>query len=182
MTRWCAALAAGCTVVVKPSPETALDAILVAEAAIEAGLPPGVRNILPGHRQAGACLVAHPGVDQVSFTGSTLAGRQVAEVCGRLLRPVNLELGGKSAAIVLDDADLRAETIGRPLATAMLGEVADRRFQVCDLLVELADLLGSPRVVHAAKQRPAASPSRCSRAWSSCERMVQHQRTARRRR
>lgn len=100
------ALAAGCTVVLKPSPETVLDSYLVAEAAEAAGLPPGVLNIVPGGREVGAHLVSHPGIDKVSFTGSTDAGRQVGEVCGRLLRPMTLELGGKSAAIVLDDADL----------------------------------------------------------------------------
>ncbi|SNR83035.1 Acyl-CoA reductase [Haloechinothrix alba] len=100
------ALAAGCTVVLKPAPETVLDAFVIAEAAEAAGLPPGVINIVPGDRDAGAALVAHPGVDKVSFTGSTAAGRAIGEVCGRLLRPVTLELGGKSAAIVLDDADL----------------------------------------------------------------------------
>ncbi|SNQ47730.1 Geranial dehydrogenase [Frankia canadensis] len=100
------ALAAGNTVVLKPAPETVLDAFLMAEAAIEAGLPPGVLNVVPAGREAGAYLVAHPGVDKVSFTGSTAAGRAIAETCGRLLRPVTLELGGKSAAVVLDDADL----------------------------------------------------------------------------
>jgi acyl-CoA reductase-like NAD-dependent aldehyde dehydrogenase len=102
------ALAAGNTVVLKPAPETVLDAFLMAEAAVEAGLPPGVLNIVPAGREVGAYLVAHPGVDKVSFTGSTGAGRAIAETCGRLLRPVTLELGGKSAAIVLDDADLTA--------------------------------------------------------------------------
>jgi acyl-CoA reductase-like NAD-dependent aldehyde dehydrogenase len=100
------ALAAGCTIVLKPSPETVLDAFLMAEAALAAGLPAGVLNIVPGGRELGAYLVSHPGVDKVSFTGSTAAGRAIAETCGRLLRPVTLELGGKSAAIVLDDADL----------------------------------------------------------------------------
>lgn len=100
------ALAAGCTVVLKPAEETVLDAFLVAEAAMAAGLPAGVLNIVPGGRDLGAYLVAHPGVDKVSFTGSTTAGRAIAETCGRLLRPVTLELGGKSAAVVLDDADL----------------------------------------------------------------------------
>lgn len=100
------ALAAGCTVVLKPAPETVLDAFLVAEAAHAAGLPAGVLNIVPGGRELGAYLVSHPGIDKVSFTGSTAAGRAIAETCGRLLRPVTLELGGKSAAIVLDDADL----------------------------------------------------------------------------
>ncbi|GLF95469.1 aldehyde dehydrogenase [Streptomyces yaizuensis] len=114
------ALAAGCTVVVKPSPETVLDAYLLAEAVAEAGLPPGVVNIVPGGRAAGAHLVAHPSVDKVAFTGSTAAGRAIGEVCGRLLRPVTLELGGKSAAIVLDDADLDLAKIGEGLFGATL--------------------------------------------------------------
>ena len=102
------ALAAGCTVVLKPSPETVLDAFLMAEAAIAAGLPAGVLNIVPGGRDLGAYLVAHPGIDKVSFTGSTTAGRAIGRTCGELLRPVTLELGGKSAAVILDDADLAA--------------------------------------------------------------------------
>lgn len=102
------ALAAGCTMVLKPAEETVLDAFLMAEAALAAGLPAGVINVVPGGREIGAYLVAHPGVDKVSFTGSTAAGRAIGETCGRLLRPVTLELGGKSAAIVLDDADLGA--------------------------------------------------------------------------
>ncbi|WP_067903026.1 aldehyde dehydrogenase [Nocardia vaccinii] len=100
------ALAAGCSVVMKPSPETVIDAYLVAEAVLEAGLPPGVVNIVPAGREVGMHLVGHPGVDKVSFTGSTSAGREIGALCGSLLRPVTLELGGKSAAIVLDDADL----------------------------------------------------------------------------
>ncbi|GAB2764525.1 aldehyde dehydrogenase [Streptomyces bullii] len=100
------ALAAGCTVVLKPALETALDANIMAEAAAAAGLPPGVFNVVPGGIEAGQALVAHPGVDKVSFTGSTATGRIIGEVAGRLLRPVTLELGGKSAAIVLDDADV----------------------------------------------------------------------------
>ena len=100
------ALAAGCTVVLKASPETALDAMVFAEAAAEAGMPAGVLNVVPGATEAGAHLVSHPGVDKVSFTGSTAVGRIIGEVCGRLLRPVTLELGGKSAAVILDDADL----------------------------------------------------------------------------
>ncbi len=106
------ALAAGCTVVLKASPETALDAMVFAESAAEAGLPPGVLNVVPGGAEAGAHLVSHPGVDKVSFTGSTAVGRIIGEVCGRLLRPVTLELGGKSAAIILDDADLDATMAG----------------------------------------------------------------------
>jgi aldehyde dehydrogenase (NAD+) len=100
------ALAAGCTVILKPPPETALDAFVWADAALEAGLPPGVLNVVPGDRKAGAHLVAHVDIDKVSFTGSTSAGRNVGETCGRLLRPVTLELGGKSAAILAEDVDL----------------------------------------------------------------------------
>ena len=115
-----AALAAGCTVVMKPSPETVLDAFLLAEAIEAAGIPAGVINIVPGGRELGAYLVAHRDVDKVAFTGSTAAGRRVAETCGRLLRPVTLELGGKSAAIVLDDADLDLAKIGNDLFAATL--------------------------------------------------------------
>ena len=100
------ALAAGCSVVLKAAPETALDALVFAEAAAEAGLPAGVLNVVPGDTAAGTHLVAHPGVDKVAFTGSTAAGRAIGAVCGQLIRPVTLELGGKSAAIVLDDADV----------------------------------------------------------------------------
>jgi acyl-CoA reductase-like NAD-dependent aldehyde dehydrogenase len=109
------ALASGCTVVLKPSPETVLDTVVFAESVIEAGLPAGVVNIVPGGREIGAYLVAHPRVDKVSFTGSTPAGRLIGEACGRLLRPVTLELGGKSAAIVLDDPDLDLTTMTQEL-------------------------------------------------------------------
>ncbi|MFI7705109.1 aldehyde dehydrogenase [Nonomuraea sp. NPDC049480] len=114
------AMATGCTLVIKPSPETVLDSYLLAEAVEEAGVPAGVVNIVPAGREVGAYLVAHPDVDKVAFTGSTAAGRIIAETCGRLLRPVTLELGGKSAAIVLDDADLDLGKIGQGLFGATL--------------------------------------------------------------
>ncbi|ODU06344.1 MAG: aldehyde dehydrogenase [Pseudonocardia sp. SCN 72-86] len=113
------ALAAGCTVVLKPSPETALDSYVIADAAEEAGIPPGVLNIVLGGREAGAALVAHPGVDKVAFTGSTAAGKKIGEVCGSLVRRVTLELGGKSASIVLDDADMDTFVAGLPMAAFM---------------------------------------------------------------
>jgi aldehyde dehydrogenase (NAD+) len=100
------ALAAGCTVVLKPAAESSLDAYLLAEAVEAAGLPPGVFNMVPGGRDTGEALVRHPHVDKIAFTGSTAAGRKIGAICGELLRPVSLELGGKSAAVVLDDADL----------------------------------------------------------------------------
>lgn len=104
-----ALLAAGDTCVLKPAPETVLDTYEVAEAAAEAGIPPGVLNVITGGADVGEYLVRHPGVDKVAFTGSARAGRAIGEVCGRLLRPVTLELGGKSAAILLDDVDLCTE-------------------------------------------------------------------------
>lgn len=112
------ALAAGCTVVLKPSPETTLDSYVLAEAAMEAGLPDGVLNIVTGGAEIGRYLVAHPDVDKVAFTGSTAAGRQIGKVCGELIRPATLELGGKSAALILDDAD--PETAVTGLAAASL--------------------------------------------------------------
>jgi acyl-CoA reductase-like NAD-dependent aldehyde dehydrogenase len=119
--KYAPALAAGCTLVWKPSPETVLDSYVFAEAVEAAGdIPAGVINIVPGGRDVGAYLVQHPLVDRVAFTGSTAAGRQIAEVCGRLLRPVTLELGGKSAAVILDDAKLDLAAIGQELFGALL--------------------------------------------------------------
>jgi len=100
------AIVAGCTVVLKPAPETPLDAYVLAEILEEAGLPKGVLSIVPAGREVGEYLVTHPLVDKVTFTGSTAAGMAIGAACGKLLRPVTLELGGKSAAIILDDADL----------------------------------------------------------------------------
>lgn len=106
------ALLAGCAVVLKPSPETPLDAYLLGEMAREAGLPEGVLSILPAGREVSEYLVGHPGVDKVSFTGSVAAGRRVMEVASRNLTRVTLELGGKSAAVILPDADLEAAVAG----------------------------------------------------------------------
>jgi aldehyde dehydrogenase (NAD+) len=100
------ALAAGCTVVIKPSPETTLDAYVLMELVTEAGVPPGVVNMVPGAVNTGRLLVANPGIDKVAFTGSTTAGRAIAVACAERLIPSTLELGGKSAAILLDDVDV----------------------------------------------------------------------------
>jgi aldehyde dehydrogenase (NAD+) len=102
------ALLAGCTTVVKPAPETPMAARLLMDLVAAAGLPPGTVNLVTGGPETGRILVAHPGVDKVSFTGSTAAGREIGRICGGLLRPATLELGGKSAAVVLDDVDLEA--------------------------------------------------------------------------
>jgi aldehyde dehydrogenase (NAD+) len=101
-----ACLASGSTIVLKPAPETPLDANVFAEVLVEAGVPAGVVNIVPADREVGEHLVRHPRVDKVSFTGSTAAGRRIGAICGELLKRCTLELGGKSAAIICDDADL----------------------------------------------------------------------------
>lgn len=119
MLKLAPALIAGCTVVAKPSPEAPLDAFLLAEWVKEAGIPDGVINIVPAGREVGAHLVAHPGVDKVSFTGSTAAGRKIGAVCGEQLKRVTLELGGKSAAVILEDADLASTIEGFKMASLM---------------------------------------------------------------
>lgn len=106
------ALLAGCTVVIKPAPPTPLSIRFVVEALADAGVPPGVVNLITGEADAGDALVRHPQVDKVAFTGSTPVGRRIAAACGELLRPVTLELGGKSSAVVLPDADLDAMSGG----------------------------------------------------------------------
>ncbi|OYW88424.1 MAG: aldehyde dehydrogenase, partial [Sphingobium sp. 32-64-5] len=108
------ALVAGCTVIMKPSPETPLEAYIMAEAAEAAGLPAGVVNLVCGGRDASDHLVQNPGVDKVSFTGSTGAGKRIGEVCASRVARCTLELGGKSAAIVRDDFPIEA-------AAAILG-------------------------------------------------------------
>jgi acyl-CoA reductase-like NAD-dependent aldehyde dehydrogenase len=102
------ALAAGCTVVLKPSEVAPLTAFVLAEVAHEAGLPAGVFNLVTGYGPVvGEAIAAHPEVDMVSFTGSTRAGKRVSEVAAQTVKKVALELGGKSASIVLDDADFK---------------------------------------------------------------------------
>src|SRR3954452_4075206 len=100
------ALLTGCTVVLKPPSQTPLFGAAVAAAFADAGLPPGVLNVVPADREVGEQLVRHPLVDKISFTGSTSAGRRIAALCGEQIKRCSLELGGKSAAIVLPDADL----------------------------------------------------------------------------
>lgn len=107
-----AALAAGCTVVLKPSELTPLNAYALISASEKADLPPGVLNLVTGvGSEAGESLISHPGVDVVSFTGSTAAGRRIASVAGTKIKPVLLELGGKSASVVLDSADFEQAVI-----------------------------------------------------------------------
>ncbi|PKW16621.1 aldehyde dehydrogenase family protein [Saccharopolyspora spinosa] len=100
------ALAAGCTLILKPAEQTPLSALLLGELAMQAGLPPGVLNIVTGYGDAGAALAAHPDVDKVAFTGSTEVGKEIVQAAAGNLKKVTLELGGKSPNIVFADADL----------------------------------------------------------------------------
>jgi aldehyde dehydrogenase (NAD+) len=141
------ALVAGCTVVFKPAPETPLDALRLAELFEEAGLPRGVLSVVPAGREVGEHLVSHPGIDKVSFTGSTVAGKKIGGICGSQLKRFSLELGGKSAAILLDDVNL-AEALPMLLPNAIMnnGEACiaqtrilaprDRYQEVVDAVVE----------------------------------------------
>ncbi len=125
------ALAAGCTVIMKPSPETPLEAYILADAIEAAGLPLGVVNLVCGHREASDHLVCNPGVDKVSFTGSTAAGKRIASVCGERIARYTLELGGKSAAIVRDDFTTEQT------ARLMAGTITMLSGQVCAMLSRL---------------------------------------------
>jgi aldehyde dehydrogenase (NAD+) len=113
------ALIAGCTVVIKPAPETPLDTLWVAEMTEQLGLPDGVVSVVPGGREVGEELVRHPGVDKIAFTGSSASGRHIASTCGEQLKRYSLELGGKSAAIVLDDAHIGKTVAGLKMASLM---------------------------------------------------------------
>jgi acyl-CoA reductase-like NAD-dependent aldehyde dehydrogenase len=118
------ALVAGCTVVMKPSPESPLEAYILAECIEAAGIPPGVANLITADRAVSDYLVQRPGIDKVSFTGSTLAGKRIASVCAERVARVTLELGGKSPAILLDDMDIeQATSILAPTLTMLSGQV-----------------------------------------------------------
>jgi acyl-CoA reductase-like NAD-dependent aldehyde dehydrogenase len=131
VTKLIPALLAGCTVVLKPAPESPLNALLLAEMLAESELPEGVVSVLPGDGLVGEYLVKHPGVDKVSFTGSTAAGKAVAAACATDLRRVSLELGGKSAAIVLSDAHPDA------VATGIRSASLSNSGQICNALTRI---------------------------------------------
>ena len=118
------ALAAGCSVVLKPSRETPLTVMALGEALAEAGLPEGVLSIMPSGRDAGDHLLRHPEVDKIAFTGSTETGKMIMKICADRMARVTLELGGKSAAVVLPDADIDAMvTAILPMALSVNGQL-----------------------------------------------------------
>ncbi|HEY1448136.1 MAG TPA: aldehyde dehydrogenase [Caulobacteraceae bacterium] len=122
------ALLAGCTVVVKTSPEAPLEAVLLGEILDDVGLPPGVVNIVMADREESEVLVRHDGVDKVSFTGSSAVGRRVASICGGRMARATLELGGKSAAVVLDDSPLEV------VVEAVVPQLSMLSMQFCSAL------------------------------------------------
>jgi aldehyde dehydrogenase (NAD+) len=153
------ALVAGCTVVLKPAELTPLSAYLLADAAIAAGLPAGVLNLVPGTgRVVGEALAGHPGVDMVSFTGSTAVGARVSAVAAPTVKTVALELGGKSASVVLPDADL-ASAVAASVEAAMLNSG-----QTCSawsrLLVPVERLPEAVRLAAAAAENLAVGDPR----------------------
>jgi len=149
-----AALIAGCTVIIKASPEAPASPYFMAEVCDEVGLPAGVVNVLTAEREVSELLVRNPGIDKVSFTGSTAAGRKIASICGERIARVTLELGGKSPALILDDYDIgkAAASIARtaPLMTGQVCSsltriiVSDKRHD--DFVDALASAFGSIKV------------------------------------
>jgi aldehyde dehydrogenase (NAD+) len=148
------ALLAGCTVVLKSSPEAPGEGNVFAEVAQKIGLPPGVLNVVTADREVSELLVRDPGVDKITFTGSTAAGRRIASICGERIARCTLELGGKSAAVILDDMDLAtaAKTIARA-ECMMTGQVCSSLTRIVvsknrhdEMVAALADSFSAVRV------------------------------------
>jgi acyl-CoA reductase-like NAD-dependent aldehyde dehydrogenase len=148
------ALAAGCTVVLKPAEQTPLTGLRLGQLALEAGLPEGVLNVITGDGETGAALVDHAGVDKIAFTGSTVVGREIGAKAGRALKRVTLELGGKSPNIILPDADLDVAVKGAYQAiyynTGQACNAGSRLFvqadQYDDVVAQLAEAAGAARI------------------------------------
>jgi len=148
------ALAAGCTIVLKPAEQTPLTALRLGELALEAGLPEGVLNVVTGDGETGAALVDHEDVDKIAFTGSTAVGREIGAKTGRALKRVTLELGGKSPNIILPDADLDVAIKGAYQAiyynTGQACNAGSRLFvhsdQYDDVIAGLVEAAGAARI------------------------------------
>lgn len=176
MIKLAPALLAGNTVVIKPASPTPLSIRHIVEAAQAAGVPAGVVNLVTGNGRTGDAMVRHPLIDKVAFTGSTEVGRRIAAACGELLRPVTLELGGKSAAILLDDVDLDA------FAQVFLRSCMRNSGQTCYISTRIlaparatgrswiASRNWSPRPRKAIPSipPPCSAPSRIARSTSRC--------------
>ena len=174
------ALAAGCTIVLKPAAATSLSAYILAEAFEAADFPPGVFNLVTGTHQTAGLLARHPGVNTVAFSGPAKQGRWIASICGAELKPASLELGGQSAAIVLDDADLgkAGEALGR-LIFGNSGQtcfamsrvlVPEQRYG--DLVDALAEAAGKLRVGDPLSETTTMGPLASSRRRVDVETQV----------
>ena len=163
------ALAAGCPLILKPAEQTPLTALRLGELALEAGFPEGTVNVLTGDGETGAALVDHPGVDKVAFTGSTAVGREIGAKCGRALKRVTLELGGKSPNIILPDADLEAAVKGSfqgiYFNSGQACNAASRLFVQAEIFDEVVSR-GSPSSPRRRRSARASTPTRSSARWS----------------
>jgi aldehyde dehydrogenase (NAD+) len=165
------ALIAGCTVVLKSSPEAPGEGYLVAAAAEAAGLPPGVLNVVTADREVSELLVRDPRVDKIAFTGSTAAGRRIASLCGERIARYTLELGGKSAAVILDDIDIA--TAARNIASAecfLTGQICSSLTRIVvpqhrhdELLEALADTFSKVKVGNPFDEQTQMGPLAASR-------------------
>jgi aldehyde dehydrogenase (NAD+) len=179
------ALLAGCTVILKASPEAPGEAYVFAEAAEAVGLPPGVVNVVAADREASEALVRDPRVDKITFTGSTAAGRRIASICGERIARVTLELGGKSAAVVFDDYDpTTAAASLADNACAMTGQVCASLTRVVvtrrrhdELVAALREAFAAKRVGDpfdpASDMGPLAMRRQYDRVWGYIERGVE---------
>lgn len=157
MIKLAPALIAGCTMVLKPTSSTPLDAYLLAHLLEKVGLPDGVLNVVPARREVSEHLVRHRGVDKVSFTGSTPAGRHIGAICGEHLRRCTLELGGKSAAVILDDADLDAAMAAiRTVSLRNTGQVCSNKTRLV-VARSIRDELND-RLVEMIRSMPVGDP------------------------
>ncbi|MBL7487564.1 aldehyde dehydrogenase [Frankia sp. AgB1.9] len=176
-----ACLAAGSTMIVKSAPESPLTGYLLAEVLDTAGLPPGVVSVIAAGAEASEALVRHPGVDKVSFTGSTAVGRRIGAICGEHLKRCTLELGGKSASIMLEDADL-SKAIPELLPAAFMNSgqacVAQTRVLVPrsrhdEVVQALADAIGAIKVGDPADPETFVGPLVAQRQRARVEGLIQ---------
>jgi len=180
MSKLAPALIAGCTLVIKPAPETPLDAFVMAELLVEAGVPEGVVSIVPGGRELGEYIVRHPGIDKISFTGSTAAGRKIGAICGEQLKRFSLELGGKSAAIICDDIDLDsvmdelkfAALMNNGQACIAQTRILASRGRYADVVDSLATMVGDLKVGDPADKENYIGPLVAKRQQERVEKYI----------
>ncbi|MCL9793591.1 aldehyde dehydrogenase [Frankia sp. AgKG'84/4] len=174
-------LASGSSIIIKSAPESPLTSYLLAEVIESVGLPPGVINIITADREMSEVLVRHPGLDKVSFTGSTAVGRRVASICGEQLKRCTLELGGKSASIILDDADLGAALPALlPAAFANSGQVCAAQTRILaprsrytEIVEGLADLVAGTKASDPSVSGTLVGPLVASRQRDRVEGLIE---------